>query len=286
LPAVLKEALTGRAYARNMSGAGFSLRGDSFKTLAAFVMNFPTPAVLLVLAGVPVLLKARTPMLPVAAAGEGTSRFWLGVFIVAAFLVDFCFGFIYTVPDKYVFFFTCYCLIPIAVGCGAAVWAHSPRRRAACLCCVLLPALVYEAAPSVLERFGLGLGGVRDLPGRSKYAYFFRPRKNSDRGAAAAARAALEYVGPGGLLLADSTVKATLIYMREVEGVGPGVVLAADGDPEPAAPATPATPPNVRRFAEAGRAFAFDTTPGYLPDWLRREYDFVPRGPVYQLSPR
>jgi len=301
---VLREALTGRQYARNMTGSGFTVRGDALKTAAAFLMNFPTPLLLFAIPGALALLR-RPAVFPSSHEGAGSSfpPFQGGTqggspplspvsrrvtqWMLALIAIDFAFGFIYTVPDKYVFFFPCYVLLPLLAAAGAASWADRRARRALIILLALLPALVYEVAPPLLSRRNVGLSGVRDLPGRDKYSYFFRPRKNGITGAAPAAAAALRHVGPGGLLLADSTVKAALVYLREAGGISRDVLLAEEGDPIPRPPAAPCSVENIRRFVAAGRCYLFDATPGYvLPDWIARDYALVPDGPIYRVTPR
>lgn len=294
--AVIREALTGRQYARNMTGMGFTWRGDSLKTAAAFALNYPTPLILLAIPGAIGLLKRRQvdvgTALPAPRPGGPAATLparRIAQWMLALLAVNFAFGFVYTVPDKYVFFFPCYVLLPILVAAGAARWrpAAGPRGAVALLAAALLPALVYEIAPPVLKQRRVALFGVRDLPGREKYAYFLRPRKNGETGAADVAAQAFATVGPGGLLLADSTVKAALVVVRDIGGVGREVLLAEDGDPVPGPPTMPATAANLRRLIAARRCYAFDITTGYLaPAWIADEYSLIRAGPIYRVQVR
>ncbi|MEE8169991.1 MAG: DUF2723 domain-containing protein, partial [Phycisphaerae bacterium] len=271
--AVLREALTGSPYGEAIAGECFSAPAQAARTAAVFVMNFPTPVLLLAIPGCFVLAQAG-------------GRRVVTVFLLSLLVVNTVFGFSYTVPDQYVFFVAAYVILAVLIGAGAGRWATTASRRRLCLALAILPALVYEVAPPLLQHYEVGLRSVRDLPNRSKYTYFFRPRKNGQNGAERFARQALETAGPDGLLMAGSTMKAPIVYAREVQGDQRDVVLTIGGDVEPLPPTVPVTPLTVRRFAQQGRAFITDVTPGYLSGWLIDQYDFEPAGPIYRLKPK
>ncbi len=127
-------------------------------------------------------------------------------------------------------------------------------------------------------------GGKRDIPGRDTYLYFLRPRKNGDNSAVSFARQAIAQAEPDGLLIADSTIKNVLVYVRDVLGVGRSVTLTLGGDLSPAQPAIPLTPEAVEPFAERGAAYVCSIAPGYVRPWILDTYDLIPAGVVFRLQ--
>lgn len=288
LAASLREAFVGKSYQKNV-GSGFSPTTDAHRTLLSFALNFPTPLALLL----PLAWRRRSspdsptvPMDEEARPMAHESHRDLAIFLGLLFAVHFLFAATYTVPDKHVFFQACYVLLAICLGVAAAAWARSPTRRRLCVAAALLPALVYEAAPPMMERWNMPLGGTRDIPGRSTYVYFLRPRKNGDDGARRFAEEAFATVGPGGYLMAGSPYQPVLAYVRDIEGIGHDTVMQTGGEVPPAPPTASATPRVVEEFARAGRAYVCDVRPGRLsPEWAEH-YDFQPAGPVYRLIPK
>ena len=238
-----------------------------------FALNFPTPLVLAAPLGV--WLGWKQP-----------ATRWFVAVAAAIFAVGSVFAFRYQVPDQYVFFMPCYVLVPLLAGL-AIPWLTAKGRflPAICLLCAVMPAAVYEAAPPLLKRMTVNLP-TRNIPYRDTYGYFIRPRKNGDDGAQRFAREALARAGPDGLLLADSTIGHVLTYVRDVEGVERNVVLS--GSEMRSAP--PRIPPDdaaaIHRFAERGRAFICSASPGYVPPWIKAEYDLVPVDVIFRLVPK
>ena len=302
---VVREALTGRAYASRIGGSAFSWLTQAARTAQAFLLNFPTPVVLFAILGIRRIGRRVSPdaAAPVSeldsAARVSKSRAAKAIsdrcalFLCGILLVNLGFGFVYRVPDQYVFFFPSYiCLAALSALGVSAVRARSGwiTRRAALvlLLLALLPAAAYEIAPPICERWHIGLQDKRKLAARNEYAYFLRPRKNGDTSAADFCAAALRTAGPGGYLLADSTIKSPLVYVRDVLGVGRDVVLEAAWYSEvtPAPPTAAKTPQTLRRYALAGRAYICDATPGYYDALVARDYQFVPIDRIWRLTPR
>ncbi|MCK6483499.1 MAG: DUF2723 domain-containing protein [Phycisphaerae bacterium] len=286
--AAVREAFVGKSYQKNVGG-GFSPASDAARTLMSFALNFPTPLALLL----PLAWRRRSstdsradPINEETLAAAQASRRDLALFVALLFAVHFLFAATYTVPDKHVFFQACYVLLAIWLGGAAGAWARTPMRRRLCVAAALLPALVYEIAPPLLERWNVPLGGTRDIPGRSTYAYFLRPRKNGDDGARRFAEEAFATVGPDGYLMAGSPYQPVLAYVRDVEGIGRDTVMQTGGEVPPAPPTARATPRVVAEFARAGRAYVCDVRPGRIsPEWAER-YDFQAAGPVFRLTPK
>ena len=200
------------------------------KCLGYFLLNFPTPLLLLVPLGIYFGLRDSQT--------RSVAAVWFGVCAVA-----FVFAIRYHVPDQYVFFFPCYIFTAVFIGlAGGRIgeWLASMAStggRIAVLILALLPALAYELAPSMARKVPLlsrmsdkVLRTERAIPGRDIYTYFLRPRKNGDQSARDFARDALELAQPDGLIIADNTTRNPIIYLQQVDHYYPGVYLAKASD--------------------------------------------------------
>jgi len=154
----------------------------------------------------------------------------------------------------------------------------SKRRKVICLMLAFLPVAVYEAAPPLMASRNISVGVKRDIPFRDTYAYFLRPRKNGNDGAARFARIALAQAEPDGLLIADTTIMNVLVYSRDIDGIGRGVSLILGCDITPAPPTVALTPHAVKPFAERGAAYVCSNVAGYVKPWIIEEYDLIPSG--------
>jgi len=239
-----------------------------------FAMNFPTPLALLAPFGAWV-------------AWKDLGGRWFPVVAGTVFVLDFVFAFRYMVADQFVFFMPCYVIFALCVALGIPGLLRRGRWIGpACLVLSVLPVVVYEIAPPLLERRGISIGAKREIPGRNNYTYFLRPRKNGDTSAASFARAALDQAAPDGLLLADVTIKNLLVYARDIEGIQRGVVLNHGHDTTPAPPVIQPVPDEVKPFADRGRAYICSNNPVYVPDWVQQSYDLEPAGVVFRLRPK
>ncbi|MCK4782944.1 MAG: DUF2723 domain-containing protein [Desulfobacteraceae bacterium] len=200
------------------------------KSLGYFLLNFPTPILLLAPLGIYFGLRDSHTR-PAAAV-------WLGICTVA-----FVFALRYDVPDQYVFFFPCYVFTAVFIGLGAGRMPQarplmaSVPARIAILLLTFLPALAYEIAPAAASGIprlrpiaDKALRAERAIPGRDIYTYFLRPRKNGDYSARNFALAALELAHPDGLIAADTTTANPIIYLQQTQGQYSSVYLSKGPD--------------------------------------------------------
>lgn len=234
-----------------------------------FAMNFPTPLALLAPAGLFLAIR------------EGSLR-WFAAFGGLTFATGFVFAFRYVVLDQFVFYMPCYVLFAMfaGVGLGRVRWAAA-RSPYLMILMAALPAGVYEVAPQMMRSTGYKLG-TRDLPYRDTYAYFIRPRKNGEDGAEKYAREALSIAGPDGALVGDVTVKNPVTYVRDMLGVAPGVAIEVPGDIPPNPPTVESSLDGLRAHVRRGRAFSCSVGI-YVPQWMRDNYEFEPKGIIYLL---
>lgn len=252
----------------------FSMKDQMVRAVQYFVMNFPTPVIVLAPLGLRVAWK--TP-----------STRWFAAVGGAVFLVDFAFAIRYLVADQFVFYTPCYALFAIFTAIGIThVVPRSRWQTITFTALSLLPIGVYEVAPWLVERFQLAAPFRREIAYRNSRAYFLRPRKNGETSAAEFARAAFERAAPDGLLIADTTIMNTLIYVRDVEGIGRDVTLHYGANITPGPPAVTLTPDAIRPFVARGKAFVCCDVAGYVPPWILKDYRLLADGPIFRLVPK
>ena len=260
---------------------------DLAKCLGYFLMNFPTPLLLLAPAGIYLALKDHRTR-PVAAVCFATCA------------LTFVFALRYQVPDQFVFFFPCYVFTAIFIGLAVAQITQLRPRLAsmplaiAILLLALLPALTYEIAPAAIRKIPF-LARITDkalrieqaIPGRDPYTYFLRPRKNGDHSAAGFSLDALELAEPHGLICADNTTRNPIICSQQIRRQHTGVYLTKGSDLKAGLEA-PADLPTVQSFLDAGRQ-VFIVSPARQRKLAQQfeaagRFSLVPRGPLYEVK--
>ncbi|HPC94218.1 MAG TPA: DUF2723 domain-containing protein [Sedimentisphaerales bacterium] len=235
------------------------------------VLNFPTPNVLLFVAGGVALYKMRS--IPAFR------------YVLAALLVlFFVFAFRYTVSDRYAFFIPFYATASAVVGLGA----HHVRDRAQhngitvfIVAFALLPPAVYAAAPGMARRMGVEIGTRADIAYRDDYAYFLRPWKMGDNGAERFARAALEVAGPSAVIYADTTTVAPLVLVQETEGRRPDVHVVTGIVRSRGAP--PYDADVFEELLACRPVYVTSERPGYAPPFVLGKYGLRKAGPLWQV---
>jgi len=257
------------------------------KCLGYFLLNFPTPLLLLAPAGIYFALRDSRV--------RSVAAVWFGICTVA-----FIFALRYRVPDQYVFFFPCYIFTVVFIGLAVSrIGSAQPSKaflsnKIVVLALALLPALIYELVPVVIARVeflahiadqALLVGGP--VPGRDTYAYFLRPRKNADRSAEVFALAALELAQPDGLIIADNTTRNPIIYLQQVRGFYTGVYLAQGDDLQAGKEAKPNLAAVDRCLASGRKVFIVSPSrQSVLAEQLRAQGRFrlIPKYPLYEVQ--
>ncbi len=278
--ATLKSALVGR-----WAGAVFNLQGLgqlAWRSALMFVLNFPTPVVLLAAWG---LWRSRRlwPETPAAAL------------LLATFALYVLFAVRYRVPNQNFFFTPVYLLtaVYVGVGVGAARWA---RRRAGILVLLALLAAVvptYWAMMRVARAWEFPLRAGRkmhEVPYRDVYRYYLLPWQHTQTGPRQFVEKVFERLPAGAALFADSTTAPPLVYAQEVEGRRPDLLLVAQGT----VPAYLPTKEAVRYWwternllgelaATGRRVFVVSDQAGYMPKWMEEHTRREPFGPIYEV---
>lgn len=276
----LREALTGKYYAWAVLATKFDVVRQVERSASYFVLNFPTPLILLGPLGA--YWSWKNPRLR-----------WFALFAGSIFVIDAIFAFRDLVADAYKFFAPAYAIVALFIGLAVPHLGKSSRSKSCILCLLaLLPIAVYEVAPTVLRSAGVSLGISREIPLRDNYSYFLRPRKNGEDSAEQFGRVALNEAAPDGLLIADgdTNIKNVLTYVRDVEGIQPNVVLTRGPDIDGLRPIIVTSPKIIAPFVEQGRAYTCSSNPNYVLNWILERYQLEPvgepKGIVYRLKPK
>lgn len=236
------------------------------------VLNFPTPNLLLIPAGV--------------AVGRRLIPKSLFVFLLAATLLHLGFALRYPVRDQYTFFIIPILFLAVWLGLGAAWFLESRSARTAAVLIVLallapvvyalIPPAMYRFAPAFAERFA-----YPPIPYRSAPEFFFHPWKTGYRGADRLAAEVFDLAAPGTLLVADSTASRPFIYHQIANGKRPDIeVVESPYRQDP-------IPNRIRQLtADLARrqVLVIRPYPGYCPDWILRNFRIEPFGPIYRVA--
>ncbi len=247
------------------------LAGENFLYI---LFNFPTPNILLLLAGC-LGLSRISPR-----------RAFRNV-LLGSTVLFFIFASRYTVPDRYAFFIPFYCGVSILTGLGTCLLQDQMNRKAFAFLVVffsLLPIGVYTAAPMVARRMHLNIGTRGDIPYRNDYEYFLRPWKTGHTGAGHFAREALDLAAENAIIYADATTAAPLLLAQEVEDKRPDVKIISGTLNSKDAPRFDAQ--NLGPLLEERAVYVVSSRPQYCPPFVLENYDLVQAGILWRVTKR
>ena len=239
-----------------------------------FILNCPTPNVLLFFAGCAALRKMVSTRL---------MRHVIGALMV----LFFAFAFRYTVSDRYAFFIPFYVLASAVVGIGAFAVQQRIRHKAFAGVIVglaLLPIGVYAVIPRLAARTDLAIGTRADLVYRDDYTFFLQPWKTGYRGAERYASEVLGTVAPDAIIYADTTTGAPLLYAQEVKGKRPDVKIITGTIRSEGAP--PRTEKAFAACIDRHPVYVTSDRPGYAPAFVLGRYDLLKSGLVWKVIGR
>ncbi len=247
------------------------LAGENFLYI---LFNFPTPNILLLLAGC-LGLSRISPR-----------RAFRNV-LLGSTVLFFIFASRYTVPDRYAFFIPFYCGVSILTGLGTCLLQDQMNRKAFAFLVVffsLLPIGVYTAAPMVARRMHLNIGTRGDIPYRNDYEYFLRPWKTGHTGAGHFAREALDLAAENAIIYADATTAAPLLLAQEVEDKRPDVKIISGTLNSKDTPRFDAQ--NLGPLLEERAVYVVSSRPQYCPPFVLENYDLVQAGILWRVTKR
>jgi hypothetical protein len=235
----------------NVSVMGVLLK----KSILFFVLNFPTPLVLLSIPGLWLSFKYL----------DKTTAWLLAISSLFCCL----FAARYNVRNQDCFFLPFYFLVAIYIGLGFAFLFKANVISWAIVCSVLLllipctyPVLAYAA-----EKHEVDLGVKRHIPYRDAYYYYLVPWQQHQTGPRRLATEVMHILPPNAFLIPDATTLPVFQYVHFIEGMRPDV--------------------SVLDFSESGRflgkikssgvkVFTISNVKGYYPEWVKSESDLKP----------
>jgi len=267
--ATIRSALFGTGYADDVLNV-IPGRKQLVNSILYLGMDFPTPAVLLVIPGFVGLCRLRLRT--------------LRAMLFALLVVHLAWAIRYDVPDQYTFFIPALVLLSAVIGFGAARFLEnrSGRWRVVLIVAAALPAVVYAPLPRIARAAGLRLGVSRTVPYRDEYSYFLHPWKTGYRGAERFARGLRETLPADAVLIADGTTVRPIHYLqltqrwREDVSVSPPVGYRAEAAQE-------FDETKLAEALAAGRVFVVTSHRPYCPAWLAEHYEFAREGLVYRV---
>ena len=269
--------LASAAFGKRWQGAvlntslSMEMAGESFLYI---LYNFPTPNILLFLAGCFGLTKL-------------SPRRGFGNVLLGSFALFFVFAFRYTVPDRYAFFIPFYCGASILIGLGAHLLQERIDGKALAsfaLFFSLLPIGVYAAAPTLAAKMQLRIGTRGDVPHRNDYQYFLQPWKTGYEGAERFADEALDFAADRAAIYADATTVAPLLLAQQVDGKRPDVKIVSGTMNSKDAP--PLNEQTIEQLLDDGTVYVVSSRPGYCPEFVLKNYDLVHAGVLWRVVKR
>ncbi len=268
------DTLASAAFGQRWRGAvlNTSLSVEIMKENFLYILlNFPTPNILLFLAGCLGLFKIQL--------SRGFRNVLLGLIVLF-----FVFAFRYTVPDRYAFFIPFYCMVSILTGLGAHLLQERTNRKVLVFCVLLfsfVPIGVYAAAPTLAGRMQLDIGARGDVPYRDDYEYFLRPWKTGYKGAENFADEALSLAQKNAVIYADTTAVAPLLLARQVNGKRPDVKIVSGTVNSRDAPKF--NEQTIEQLLKEWPIYVVSPKPGYCPAFVLDNYDLVRVGILWQV---
>ncbi|MEE9370794.1 MAG: hypothetical protein V3W45_04905, partial [Sedimentisphaerales bacterium] len=218
------------------------------RSVLFFVLNFPTPLVLLAIPGVWFSFRRL---------GNHTGA-WLLAICSGAYVL---FAVRYDVPNQNNFFLPMYMFVSIYIGLGFAFL----MKKNLVLWRVMTGLLLIAIPPTYLGLSGyarandIALGTRRHIPYRDVYEYYLLPWQHGQTGPRRLVKEVFEKAPSGAILLLDSTLVPVFRYAHEIESQRPDISVFEFHEIKE----------NWRDVMRSGRRlFAFSDVEGYYPQWV------------------
>jgi hypothetical protein len=271
LAGTIQSALFGQGWQSRVLNASVSLK-IVLENIIFILLNFPTPNIILIFAGVCVLWS------------KAPSRGFANIIFVLL-LLYFIFAFRYTVADRHAFFLPFYCIAALLIGLGTdwflIKFKNKPKFAMVLLFFCLLPVGSYFFTPEIARKHYPSLSERRQRPYRDEYTYWLQPWKNGYDGAKRFAVEALEGVPEGTVIYAYTTDVHTMLYVQEVEGIRQDVKIISDHDSSRGAPALDEN--TFVKLLSEGPLYVTSDKRGYFPHFLNNGYEFIKQGLLYRV---
>jgi hypothetical protein len=207
------------------------------------------------------------------------------IILISLLILHFIFAFRYTVPDRYEFFLSFYCLATIFLGFGVDVFIRRFNSKVLISLVIifsLLPALVYNYTPDLARKEYKGLAERRQRPYRDEYDYFLKPWKTGYRGAERFATEGLEQVENNAVIWAYTTEAHAFLYQQEVKGLRPDVKIVSEFNNS--RNIIPFNEENFDKIIDHSEFYVTTIEKNYCPEFLLKRYKFEKAGLLYKAT--
>ncbi len=221
-----------------------------------FVLNFPTPLVVLTGPGVMWSLRQENRY----------NTGWLLLILTGLYAL---FAMRYDVPNQNNFFLPMYMMISVYIGLGFSRWAQNRPGLRTAVACILLAAIP-AAYPTIAERAQarkMDLGTRRHIPYRDEYRYYLIPWQHDQIGPRRLVAELAERLPRNAIVLADMTTIPALLYAQQIERIREDLrILNTDTPIEDLYPLL--SYPDIRLFT-------LSDVVGYRPRWAAGLTPFI-----------
>lgn len=219
------------------------------KSVLFFVLNFPTPLVLLAVPGIWYSFKRLEKPMP--------------AMLAVMTLIYGLFAARYDVRNQNHFFMPMYILVAVYIGLGFGFMFGRQNKAAVAVSAVLLLMMVpmYPLMAHVAARHEVEFGTRRHIPYRDVYSYYLMPWQHDQTGARRFAREVFQTVPENSIIVADSTTIPALQYMHYIEGVRADVSIYSFAEFD-------AEYEDYNDIDAGMRMFTISSVKGYYPPWV------------------
>lgn len=215
------------------------------KSVLFFVLNFPTPLVLLAPVGISKSFKR-------------ISHRQVSVILIMLTVLYALFAARYDVPNQNNFFLPMYLFIAIYIGLGFDYLFSGRRNVYRTIAILLLIAIgpAYLFISNYARRHAVDLGTKRKIPFRDVYKYYIRPWQQFQTGPRQLVTETFRVLPENAVLFADSTTIPAFLYVHEVENRRKDIDILPLG-------------PGKEKPQEFGDRpiFTLSIVKGYYPEW-------------------
>ncbi len=224
-------------------------------SFAVICLNFPTPNILLIPAG---MIKARRIIKP--------TMFNL---LIIATIFHLLFAVRYSVRDQYTFFILPVLFLSLWIGLGSA-WliSRKPKMKFVLIAFALIPPLFYAILPDVIERYKPSIG-TAPIPYRNEAKYFFQPWKTRYVGPQKLAEEVFKIAPKNSIIIADGTSSRPLIYYQLAYNKRNDLTITNSlfaNEPDGVKIR------KLKRLLKSRAVFVIRPYPHYCPDWILKNF--------------
>lgn len=212
-----------------------------------FVLNFPTPLVLLSVFGIGFSFTRL----------QNRTAAWLFIVCTVAYAL---FAVRYDIPNQNHFFIPMYMFVSIYIGLGFAFLTKKNSAAWMMITGMLLIALppTYLGLAAYARANKIALGTRRHIPYRDVYEYYLLPWQHRQTGPRRLVKDMFERLPESSIVYVDTTTMAAILYAHEIEGQRPDIEVYRFSYKNP----------EIQHSSD-GKVFTLSNVKHYYPKWVK-----------------